>query len=66
MYLFFYVSKGDILYWLTCKGKTTNLTREPARQSYDICQRMPIMTTVNSSSYEWLNLQRIIIIFMFL
>ena len=40
-YLFFYVSKGDILYQLTCKGKTTDLTL--------------ILTAVNSSSYEWLN-----------
>ena len=38
-YLFFYVSKGDILYQLTCKGKTTDLTPEPARESCDICQR---------------------------
>ena len=65
-YLFFYVSKGDILYQLTCKGKTTNLTPESPIQSCDTCQRVLILTAVNSSSYEWLNWQGIIIIFMFL
>ena len=54
-YLFFYVSKGDILYQLTCKGKTADLTPEPARQSCDICQQVLILTAVISSSYEWLN-----------
>ena len=54
-YLFFYVSKGDILYQLTCKGKTTDLTSESPIQSCDTCQRVLILTAVNSSSYEWLN-----------
>ena len=54
-YLFFYVSKGDILYQLTCKGKTTDLTPESPIQSCDTCQRVLILTAVNSSSYEWLN-----------
>ena len=54
-YLFFYVSKGDILYQLTCKGKTTDLTPEPPIQSCDTCQQVLILTAVNSSSYEWLN-----------
>ena len=54
-YLFFYVSKGDILYQLTCKGKTTDLTPEPARESCDICRRVLILTAVNSCSYEWPN-----------
>ena len=45
-----WIGKGDILYQLICRGKTTGLSSESARWSCDNCQQMSDFDSCQSNS----------------